>query len=84
MANWKNLDTLKSYQKLAASDKRVDIKSALAGEEGAARVAKYSIPMAGDLVYNYAAKQVDDEVLSDLAALAEEAELADKFKELLT
>ena len=82
MANWKNLDTLKSYQKLAASDKRVDIKSALAGEEGAARVAKYSIPMAGDLVYNYAAKQVDDEVLSDLAALAEEAELADKFKEL--
>ena len=82
MVNWKNLDTMETYQKLLASDKRVDIKAALSGEEGASRVAKYSIPMAEGLKYNFAAKQVDDEVLEDLAALGKEMQLAEKFKEL--
>ena len=82
MAAWNNLDTLASFQKLAERTEPVDLKSALAGEEGAARVAKYSAPMAEGLTYYYAAKQVDDELLADLAALAEEAQLADKFEEL--
>jgi len=82
MVKWNNLDTLNSYQKLLASDKRVDVKAVMAGESGAERVAKYNIPMAEGLSYIYAPKQVDDEVLADLADLAEEAQLADKFKEL--
>ena len=34
--------------------------------------AKYSVPMAAGLAYNYGAKAVDDEVLSVLAKLAKE------------
>ena len=54
----------------------------MSGDEGAKRVAKYSVKMAAGLNYNYAAKAVDDDVLKALEALAKEAELADKFKEL--
>ncbi|MBQ8973892.1 MAG: glucose-6-phosphate isomerase, partial [Clostridia bacterium] len=43
----------------------------------------YSVPMAGGLTYNYAAKAVNDEVLSTLVALAKEAQLADKYSLLL-
>ncbi len=60
----------------------VDIKEAMAGENGAKRVAEYTVPMASGLNFNYAAKQVDDEVLNVLAELAEEQQLVDKFKEL--
>lgn len=38
--------------------------------------------MAEGFSYNFAAKQVDDEVLGALKALAEEAQLAEKFEEL--
>ena len=38
--------------------------------------------MAGGLTYNYAAKAVDDEVLSALQALADEAQLTDKYAAL--
>mgnify|MGYP001232177901 FL=1 len=38
--------------------------------------------MAEGFSYNFAAKQVDDEVLNALKALAEEAQLAEKFEEL--
>ncbi len=43
---------------------------------------KYSVPMAAGMVYNYAAKQVDDTILEGLAKLAEEAQLAEKFETL--
>ena len=82
MATWNNLDTLASYKKLAGLKNHVDIKEAMSGENGAARVAKYSAPMAEGLSFNYAAKQVDDTVLATLAELAEESQLADKFEEL--
>ncbi len=82
MAEWKNLDTLEAYKALAASDHRVDVKQALSGDAGAERVKKYSVPMACGLTYNYAAKQVDEEVLGMLAALAKESDLEGKFKEL--
>ena len=39
---------------------RIDLKKVMSGENGAERVQNYSIPMAEGLVYNYAAKQVDD------------------------
>ena len=82
MIAWKNLDTLASYQKLAEMKNKVNIIEAMAGESGAERVAKYSVPMAAGLAYNYAAKEVDDEILAQLAALADEAQLVEKFEAL--
>ena len=70
MATWNNLDTLASYEKLAGLKNHVDIKEAMAGENGAERVAKYTAPMAEGLSFNYAAKQVDDTVLTALTELA--------------
>ena len=51
-------------------------------ESGKERVAKYSIPMGGGLCYNFAAKAVNDEIISALKELAEEAQLAEKFSAL--
>ena len=82
MAAWKNLDTLASYSELSKLKNHVDIAEAMSGANGAARVAKYSVPMAAGLQYNYASKEVDDTVLCALEKLAEEAQLADKFEEL--
>ncbi|NLD83750.1 MAG: glucose-6-phosphate isomerase, partial [Clostridiales bacterium] len=58
------------------------LPKALSGEQGAERVRQYAAPMAGGLCYHYAAKQVDDEVLSALAELAREAQLVEKFEAL--
>ena len=81
MATWKNLDTLETFKALSEV-KRVKLAEAMSGTEGAERVKKYSVPMAEGFSYNFAAKQVDDEVLNALKALAEEAQLAEKFEEL--
>ena len=81
MVTWSNFDTLTSYEELPKID-RVNLAEVMSGENGADRVKKYSIPMAAGLTYNYAAKQVDDQVLEGLEKLAKEAQLADKFKAL--
>ena len=81
MIAWKNLDTLPAYEKLSALN-RVNLPEAMSGEKGAARVAKYSVPMACGLSYNFAAKAMDDEVLKALAELASEAQLTEKFAAL--
>ena len=81
MITWNNLDTLTSYQELEKAA-RVNLAEAMTGEKGAERVKKYSVPMAEGLVYHYAAKQVDDTVLDALKKLADEAQLAEKFKAL--
>ena len=78
---WSNADTLPSWKKLM-SLKGVSVKEALTAKDAAKRVAKYSVPMAAGLTFNYAAKQVNDSVLSELKNLAKEAQLAEKFKEL--
>ena len=83
MATWKNLDTLSSYKKLQELKNHVNIVEAMSGENGAKRVAEYSVPMAGGQAFNFAAKEVDDAVLEALAELAKEHELIDKYKELL-
>ena len=82
MSEWKNLDELKSFQTLKNETKKVDLTQAMAGDAGADRVAKYQVPMAAGMTYSYAAKQVDDGILQELKALAEEAELSAKFEEL--
>ena len=81
MNQWINLDELSSWKK-AAQMKGADLTKVMSGEEGARRVAKYTVPMAAGLSYNFAAKQVDDTILDSLYALAKEAQLAEKFAEL--
>ena len=81
MVDWKNLDTLKAYDNLK-NVKHVDLVSAMRGEGGAKRVQNYSVKMAAGLSYNYAAKEVDDNVLTALKALADEAQLSDKYAAL--
>ena len=82
MNMWRNLDTLDAYQKLLQNGNKPDLTQVLAGEQGTERVAKYQIPMAAGLTYSYAAKQVDDQVLSLLSELGKESCLAEKFEEL--
>ena len=81
MINWKNTDTMASYQELA-NVKRVNLAEAMSGEQGAERVKNYSVSMTEGLNYNYAAKEVDDTVIDALAKLADEAQLVDKFEAL--
>ncbi|MCF0135405.1 MAG: glucose-6-phosphate isomerase [Lachnospiraceae bacterium] len=82
MANWNNLDTLASYQKLEALKGKVNLAEAMTGETGAQRAKTYAVPMAADMSFNYAAKEVDADVLNALKELAEEAQLAEKYEEL--
>ena len=81
MSNWKNLDTLDSYKVLSQKE-QVNLADVMSGENGAKRVQTYQVPMAAGLSYNYASKQVNDDILKALSSLAEEAELAEKYKEL--
>ena len=81
MINWKNLDELEAFKELEG-DARVCLPEVMAGENGAERVKTYCVPMAEGLVFNYAAKAVDETVLSSLKKLAAEAQLPEKFAEL--
>ncbi len=81
MINWNNLDTLGSFAELSKVSK-VNLVDVMSGENGAKRVKEYSVPMAAGLSYNYAAKEVDDNVLNALVALADEAQLSEKFEAL--
>ncbi|MDO4312026.1 MAG: glucose-6-phosphate isomerase [Eubacteriales bacterium] len=78
---WKNFDQLESYAKLGSLEP-VDVKVAMAGENGAKRVEEYKVPMSNGMVYSYAAKQVDDKLLEVLQELADEASLTEKYAEL--
>ena len=51
-------------------------------ELNADRVKNYSAKMAAGLTYNYAAKQVNDQILGVMQNLADEMELTGKFAEL--
>ncbi len=82
MVAWKNLDTLKAYEKLVALKNHVNLREEMNGANGAARVAKYNVAMAAGLSFNYATKEVDADVLAALQELADEAQLVDKFAEL--
>ena len=82
MTEWKNLDTLDSFKKLKGLQNAVDLKSEMSGENGANRVRQYSVKMAAGMNYNYAAKQVNADVLQALEELASEAQLVEKYREL--
>ena len=81
MVTWNNLDKLASFEELKKVE-RVNLAEVMSGENGAERVKSYSVPMAEGLAYNYAAKQVNEDVLAALVKLAEEAQLSEKFEEL--
>ena len=82
MIRWQNLDTLESWKQLASKAEKVDLKEELAGEKGAGRVKACAVPMGGGLTYYYGAKQVNESILDGLAALAEEAQLSEKYQAL--
>ncbi len=81
MINWKNLDTLRSFEALKREEK-VNLASALAGSEGGKRIKECCVPMAAGMTYYYGAKQVNGRIVEGLKALAAEAQLAEKFREL--
>ena len=81
MVKWNNLDTLTSYQDLFKV-KKVRLAEVMSGDKAAERVKTYSVPMAEGVQFNYAAKQVDADVLEVLKKLAEEAQLSEKFEAL--
>ena len=82
--SWENLNELDAFAKLNAlkgAGNGVSLKDALSGEKGAKRVTDCQAPMAAGLTYNYAAKQVNEQVLDVLQKLAAEAQLVEKFEE---
>ena len=81
MVNWINLDKVEAYKELEAATK-INLKEVMTGANGAERVKKYSVPMAEGMAYNFAAKQVDDNILEILGKLAEETQLVEKFAAL--
>ena len=81
MSEWINLDQRQAYKELKET-KKADLKTLLAGENGAQRVRNYTVEMAAGLSYNFAAKAVDDNILKVLQKLADEAGLTEKYEEL--
>ncbi|MDR1277545.1 MAG: glucose-6-phosphate isomerase, partial [Treponema sp.] len=69
----------RELQKTAAPYRQYDFRGLL----DAGRVERYRTPMAGGLVYSWAAKAVDDGVIALLQALADEQELIPKYRALL-
>ena len=58
MINWNNMDTLSAYAALKAVQP-IDLRASMTGENGAQRVKNYSIPMGGNMDFNYGARPVD-------------------------
>ena len=81
MISWNNLSALQSYKTLQTLAGNVTLADVLAGDAGASRVKRFQVPMAAGLTYNYAAKQVNEQVLDVLSKLAAEAQLVEKFAE---
>ena len=81
MISWKNMDKLAAYAELQAAQK-VNLAAAMAGENGAERVKKYTVPMGAEMDFNFGARPVDDAILSVLAKFAAEAQLTEKFAAL--
>ena len=83
MATWQNADSLSSWKKLMSLKGMVSVADELSAPTTADRIAKYSVGMGGGLTYNYAAKQVNEQIIKTLAELADEQQLVEKYQELL-
>ena len=82
MITWANADTLSSWKKLMSLKGMVNIAEELSSADSVKRIKEYSIPMAEGLTYNYAAKQVNEQILTTLSDLAEESQLLEKYEAL--
>ena len=72
-------ENYKKLKELSAQGKSFDFKKTLSPD----RVKKCQVPLAEGLIFNWAAKAVDDTVLDALQALADELELTVKYRALL-
>ena len=79
---WKNLDECSFLRDLQEAQ-IPDLTQWMHGGGGAYRIERYSIPMPAGMHYNYAAKQVDDNILSILGAVADEQQIKLKYEMLL-
>ncbi|MDR2312945.1 MAG: glucose-6-phosphate isomerase [Spirochaetaceae bacterium] len=80
--NYINPDKTNAWVKLASlvpPGKKFDFAGRLTAE----RVGRSGIPMAGGLLYNWAAKAADEGTIRALQALADEQELISKYRALL-
>lgn len=82
MITWENADRLSSWKKLMSLKGMVSVAEELSSAEAVKRIKEYSVPMAEGLTYNYAAKQVNEQILRTLSELAEDAQLFEKFEAL--
>lgn len=83
MINWSNSDKLSSWKKLMSLKGMVSVADELSGSNAVNRINEYCIPMGGNLKFNYAAKQVNAQILKTLSELAEEQQLVEKYEALL-
>ena len=79
---WKNLDEHSSYKKLLNLKSKVNLKDSLSGNSGVDRIKKYNCKMSSGLKFNYATKEIDDEILNVFNEIVNESNILDKFKEL--
>ncbi|MCF0262406.1 MAG: glucose-6-phosphate isomerase [Sphaerochaetaceae bacterium] len=79
MINYNDLVDAKSFEELS-SLKPFDIKNGL----NADRIKKYTIAEATSMAYNFAALPVDEKHIDALQALADEQQLIEKYKALLS
>lgn len=79
---WKNLDECSFLRDLQEAQ-IPDLTQWMHGEGGAYRIERYSISMPAGMHYNYAAKQVDDNILNILGAVADEQQIKLKYEMLL-
>ena len=76
---YKNLDKAEAYSALLKDEKK-DIKTLLTAE----RVKKSEVKLGGGLKYNWAAMPVDGKIIKDYQKLADEMELIEKYKAILS
>ena len=81
MITWKNMDTLTAYAELQNTPK-LCVACAMSGENGAARVKNYTVPMGAGMNFNFGARPVDDNILTILAKFAAEQQMTEKFAAL--
>ena len=79
MITYSDLGKLSSFSALM-SGKKATVKDVLTAE----RVRSSSIRLGGGLKYNWAAMPVTDPIIDALQALSDEAQLVDKYKEILS
>ena len=72
----------KNYKRLLNCKSKVNLKESLSGNLGIDRIRKYNCDMSSGLRFNYATKEINDEILSVFNEMVNESNVLEKFKEL--